>query len=173
MRPIVQNIIISEKIQGIENDILQNPIPKENVEFMMALSLLESERSYKIKKGQYWGMYQLGDLARKEVGLESMTQEQFLSNQAIQHWAFNEYLKKNYKYLAPIIAKYHIPRTGGIRVGMHLVTVSGLLASAHLVGQKNVKEFLESNGKIIARDGNNKPLTDYLQLNNMILKLDN
>lgn len=172
MRPYMQNVIITEKVQEIENDIRMNPIPEANINFMVALSTLESGSSYTVCNGQYWGIYQLGELARKEVGLASMTKEQFTSSQAIQHWAFNEYLKRNYKYLAPTIAKYNIPTIGGIRIGMHLVTVSGLLAAAHLVGQENVKIFLKSNGKIIPKDGNNKPLTDYLQLNNLVLELD-
>ncbi|MCK9574662.1 MAG: hypothetical protein WC979_00255 [Candidatus Pacearchaeota archaeon] len=175
IRPTHQQVIIREKVSKIEQDMRQNPIPEENLNFMLSLSLLESRQNYnegENRSTQYWGMYQMGAMAREEIGLTSMPKDVFLNNPVLQNWAMNQLIKINYKYLQDIIIKYQIPETGGIRVGMHLVTVSGLIAAAHLVGFSAVKQFIESNGKIIAKDGNNKPLTDYLQLNNIKLNFE-
>ena len=174
MRPVVNKIIIQQHISEIEKDILSNPIPKPNVDFMVCVAMLESNSNYQSyrKNSQYWGAYQMGESARKEVGLENMQKDMFLNNKAIQNWAMNEYMKINYEYLKPYIAKYNIPLYGGKRIGMHIITISGLIASAHLVGHASVITFLKSNGTIIIKDGNGKPLTDYLELNNFKLEFD-
>lgn len=172
VKPKYQQIVLREKISLIETEMHENPIPIENIQFMVSISLLESNLDYTVARGQYWGKYQIGTDARKEVGLGDMPKDIFLSNPAIQNWAMNQLILKNYEYLKSIIVDYNIPEVGGIRVGMHLVTISGLIASAHLVGYLKVKEFIKSNGKLIAKDGNNKPLTDYLQLNNLKLNFN-
>lgn len=175
MRSTVQQFVIENKVTEIEKEILTNPIPRENIEFMIALSLLESNHNYKASEktnSQYWGVYQMGNAARMEVGLGSMPKKVFLNNPSIQNWAMNEYMKKNHEYLKTLIIEYNIPEKGGVRIGMHLVTVSGLIAAAHLVGAGAVKTFFKSNGSIVPRDGNNKPLTDYLQLNNFHLEFE-
>ena len=113
----------------------------------------------------------MGTVARKEVGLGCMPDTLFLQSSVIQNWAVNEYMKKNYRYMKDLIYLYNIPDKGGVRIGMNLVTVSGLIAAAHLAGATHVREFIRSNGKVIYRDGNGTPLTDYLQLNNLTLQL--
>jgi len=175
MRPMVNNLIVEKEITDIENDIFSNPIPKENINFMLSLSLLESTRNYNegaLRTTQYWGMYQMGDIARKEIGLSSIPKDVFLKNHVLQNWAMNELMRKNYEYLKPLISKYNIPVYGGIKIGMHLVTISGLIAASHLVGSDGVKIFFQTNGKVVPKDGNGKPMTDYLQLNNIKLKFD-
>lgn len=172
VRPTYQQIIIREKVSNIEKDIVNNPIPEANINFMVALSLLESQQNYKAQRtnSQYLGAYQMGDAARKAVGLSDMPYQLFLDNVVIQNWAMNQYMHKNYEALSDYIVKYNIPITGGIRVGFNLVTISGIIAAAHLVGAEPVKRFLDSNGKDVSSDGNGIPLTVYLQLNNF--KLD-
>lgn len=167
MRPMVNNLIVEKQVSNIENDILNNHLPKPNVLFMASTSLLESRSNYNIRNGQYLGAYQMGILARKEVGLGDMSDKIFLSNKFIQNWAMNELMEKNYEYLKPLISKYNIPEFGGVRIGMHLVTISGLIAASHLVGHNAVKIFFETDGRIIPKDGNGKPMTDYFQLNNI------
>lgn len=176
--PIFTKIVIIDKVSEIERDINSNPIPRENMIFMATIQQSESNGNYKISNGQYLGAYQMGLLARKEVGLESMPKEVFLNNEVLQNWAVNEYVKKNYTYLKPLIAKYKIPYIGGIRIGFNIVTVSGLIAACHLVGFRPVKYFIESNGKDLiidgrnlSYDGNHVHLTHYLQFNNIKLTL--
>ena len=43
------------------------------------------------------------------------------------------------------------------------ITLSGLLAGSHLVGAGAVKEFLDSSGKIVPKDGNDVPVTEYMK----------
>lgn len=172
MIPKYKEVIIHEKVSAIEKQLSVQPIPQGNLDFMIAISQIESNCNYKVYKGQYWGAYQMGDAARKDVGLGDMDRETFLNNPSIQDWAMNQYMLINYEYLKDIIIKHNIPKRGGIRVGTHLVTISGLIASAHLVGHGSVKQFFASNGKNVAVDGNNKPLTDYLQLNNIELEFN-
>lgn len=174
MRPVVNNIIIQHKISKIEQEIISNPIPKGNLDFMVAVSLLESESNYQKCRinSQYWGAYQMGEAARKDVGLGGLSKNVFLNNKAIQNWAMNQYMKQNYEYLKDVIVKYNVPQYGGIRVGMHLVTISGMIAAAHLCGYTAVITFFNSNGTTVERDGNDKPLTDYLELNNFKLEFE-
>ena len=145
---------------------------------MNTISLLESNGDYFRQNGQYWGKYQMGDIARKEVGLSGMSRDKFLNNQYLQDWAVNEYMKITYKYLESTIIKYKIPKYGGIRIGNHIVTVSGLIAAAHLVGYLPVKYYVESGGKDLIKDGKNLSidgkgvhLTKYFELNNIDIKL--
>jgi hypothetical protein len=39
-----------------------------------------------------------------------------------------------------------------------------MLGGAHLVGPRGLKDFLTSGGKIVPRDGNGTPVTEYIQL---------
>lgn len=185
IKPTIIKYIIHEKVVYIDNSLSSHPIPQANIDFMNGIKQLESSNNYKsvrtttkIVKGkkitvysQYLGCYQMGILARKSVGLESMPDSIFLRSEDIQDWSMNEYMNINYRFLSSYIIKYKIPQYIGVKIGSHLVTVSGLIAAAHLVGHRGVIDFLESNGKIIACDGNHKPLTDYLQLNNLKLEL--
>ena len=68
--------------------------------------------------------------------------------------------------------RYKIPVKGGILIGNHLVTQSGFLGASHLVGAFAAIDFVESNGQRVAIDGNNVPLTKYLELNNIELDLE-
>ena len=171
--------IIEKKI------FLEHPtIPKGNLEFISALSQLESGGRYDIIGGsnnKYWGAYQMGAAARKDIGLSGMSMEKFLTNPVVQDWAMNEYMKVNYSRLKKTIEEYNIPERGGIRIGHNLVTVSGLMAAAHLVGSEPVKHFVKTKGKDLidqktgrnkSKDGNGVHLTHYLQLNNYELKFE-
>lgn len=154
-----------EFVSEIHKELIKSPIPEENLRFMTAMSLFESRNNYKVSNGQFWGAFQMGNSARDEVGLECMDMKTFLEDSDIQNWAMNKLMHKNYEYLRDIIIKYKIPKKGGILVGNNIVTVSGLLATAHLVGASKAIDFVRSNGKNVAVDGNKTPLTKYLQLN--------
>ena len=77
----------------------------------------------------------------------------------------NKYMNKNFNYIDSVIVRYKIPVKGGILIGNHLVTQSGFLGASHLVGAFAAIDFVESNGQRVAIDGNNVPLTKYLELN--------
>ena len=44
------------------------------------------------------------------------------------------------------------------------LTKSGMIAASHLVGTGALKDFIESGGTIIRKDGNGTPITEYLNL---------
>lgn len=162
----------TELVTNIHDEYKNLEIPAGNLLFMRTMSKLESRQNYKICNGQYWGAFQLGEAARKEVGLEGMSKETFLNDSIIQIWAMNKYMKKNFEYIKGTIIKYRIPAHGGVLIGNHLVTQSGFLASSHLVGAFAAIDFIKSNGRIVAKDGNGVSLTKYLELNNIKLELE-
>ena len=67
-------------------------------------------------------------------------------------------MKLNKKLLCDLIGKYE-----GKTLNSIYITQSGLLAAAHLGGAGNVKDFLESGGLIIFKDGNGTPITKYMK----------
>lgn len=162
----------TELITNIHEEYKNIQIPKGNLEFMTTISKLESRHTFDISNGQYWGAFQLGEAARKEIGLASIDKETFLHDSIIQIWAMNKYMEKNFEYIKNTIIKYKIPTRGGVLVGNHLVTQSGFLGASHLVGAFAAIDFIKSNGVQVAIDGNGVALTKYLELNNIELELD-
>lgn len=76
-----------------------------------------------------------------------------------QDQAMIQLLKNNFDYLNNYlggITKYKDSIKNGIKL-----TISGMLAGAHLVGPKAVRDFIKS-GKI-EKDGNGTPITEYMK----------
>ena len=166
--------IVKERIEFVtqaHKELQDSPIPSENLLFMTTLSIFESGHNYSVSRGQYWGAFQIGQLGRNELHMENFPVEDFLKDTILQNWAMNTLMKKNYEYLYPYIVKYKIPNRGGVKIGSNIVTVSGLLAGAHLVGPFAAIDFLKSNGTFIPEDGNHQPITKYFQFNNIDLVL--
>jgi hypothetical protein len=108
----------------------------------------------------YIGGFQLSKRALKDLGI-NINPHEFKKNPNIfpykeQEKAFMAYIKKNEFYL-----RNHLNYIGKIINGIE-ITKSGLLAAAHLVGQKKVKLFLTSNGKQDYADGNGVKCSDYM-----------
>lgn len=149
-------------ISVVENE-LQNSIERYNYKsfeaFVFSIGKRESGNNYYAENQfGYVGRYQFGRLALKEVGLSSITKKEFKSNSTLQDKAFAALLALNKHYLRKHIDKYDGKLVNGI-----LITESGMLAAAHLVGASSVKKYLNSNGKIIRKDGNGVALTSYLK----------
>jgi integrating conjugative element protein (TIGR03758 family) len=82
----------------------------------------------------------------------------FLASPAIQTQAITAYNQKQWGYITAMKLDRAIGRTiNGI-----LITESGLLAGAHLVGIGGLQQFINSNGAIVPRDGNKTPITKYV-----------
>lgn len=73
-----------------------------------------------------------------------------------QDKAMIQLLKNNFDYLGNYTKKYK----GAFQKGIEL-TISGMLAGAHLLGPKAVKDFISSG--IIKKDGNGTPITEYIK----------
>ena len=84
-------------------------------------------------------------------------------NKGIDFWpehkqdlAMKQLLKNNKAYLGDYIDKWVGKKKKGINI-----TLSGLLAGAHLLGPSNVKAFLD-NGTV-TKDGYGTPITEYIK----------
>lgn len=134
--------------------------PKE--EFISKLFQRESSGRSHIVKGSYIGGFQFGKQALKDIGMGDITVKKFKQNPNIfpyhkQVEALDKLLKKNENYM-----KNYMNYIGKIINGIE-ITKSGILAAAHLVGQKKVKVFLSSNGKKDPKDGNGTKCSTYMR----------
>lgn len=134
-------------------------------DFLEKLSFRESSNNWKaINRFGYMGKYQIGKLALKDIGMDSINSDDFIKNpnifpEYLQDIAIKKYILKNKKYLKNCIACYKNRVVNNI-----LITESSIIGAAHLVGQKNVKEWLKCNGHIKKVDGNGVTIESYLKL---------
>jgi len=162
---IVMNVVNKSKSKKIEHNIY------DNKEFLDAIAKSESSNNWKTaKRGysssgnilDYVGKYQFGYYAFKDIGKKQITYDQFKKNPNIypeteQDKDMLKLLKKNKHHL-----RNYLHFIGKKIKGIY-ITESGLLAAAHLVGNKSVKDYLNSNGKIDAKDGNGIKCSDYIK----------
>lgn len=126
-------------------------ITDSDKKYLALLQQLESGGNPKVvNRYGYMGLYQFGLPALKTVG---MSKEDYMANTINQHIAALRLLGKNSQQLNKYI--------GRTIKGIPL-TRYNLGAAQHLVGAGAVKEFIESDGKVVKQDGNNVPLTAYL-----------
>lgn len=134
------------------------PLPSEFKQFREAVGFRESSNNYlAINRFGYMGKYQFGNLALTDLGIKDY--QTFLRTPEIQDEAFLAFCRINKYRLRNVIKKYEGEIINGI-----LITESGLIASAHLVGSGAVKRYLFSNGQNITRDGNQVSIENYLEL---------
>ena len=143
-------------IQKQNQKIVIDYYREETQNFMDALAYRESSNRHHITKGQYWGLYQIGRLARKDMGIQESFKYTFLNNENIQHYYFLKYLDINLNYLRS--STIYI---GQYRCGVN-ISKAGLLASAHLVGASKVRMMLHSDCMYIPSDGNGTTALEYL-----------
>ena len=127
----------------------------------------------------YVGLFQMGEAALQDVGVYkgdgtktndwlggwtgkygASSKAAFLADPNAQIQAETAYLNLVWNsYLAPYGAGNYVGKTiNGI-----LITQSGLVAAAHLVGHGKVKTWLSSNGATVPADGSGTKMTEYLQ----------
>jgi hypothetical protein len=152
-----------DTVNDIKSEVVSDvkTVNKSFQKFLHAVGQSESSNRWSVKKGQYLGYFQLGKLAIKDIGLDYNKINQnnkFLKDKNLQVECFRKLLKKNKRYLNDYIKDYDSINFNGIHV-----TESGILMAAHLVGYKNVKRYFNSDGKVVAKDGNGVPLTVYLK----------
>jgi hypothetical protein len=147
--------------------------PSKNYEkWKNGLHELESggwENPYEAKRtnSQYWGKYQMGESARKDIGLSNVTWEKWKNTPELQEAALKMWINALYQNLKDDIEKYDNTFLNGWSI-----TESGIIAMAHNVGSEPVRKFLHSNGKNIPKDGSDKDATRFLVLGNYNLELD-
>ncbi len=152
---------------------------KDYEQFLEELAKGESNGRYDIVNPLgYLGKYQMGELAfidsgyyRKDsnkfdnrfsnffwTGKDGIKSKQdFLNNHQAQENAIREYMRVQWGY----ILNKGLDRFVGKKVWGYFITVSGELAGAHLVGVGKLELFLKKG--VIKRDGNNVPITTYIE----------
>ena len=158
-----QNYVIANEMEIAEIAPLPEPIIEASVNikvynldtFLYDMAERESSNRYDIvNQYGYMGAYQFGSQTLKDLGYK-VTRKEFLNNPTLQEEAMLKLLKANKHTLRRQIKKYDGKLVNGV-----LVTESGLLAAAHLVGAGTVRKWVR-NGKKYT-DGNGVDLTSYL-----------
>lgn len=118
--------------------------------FLDDIAQLESGGRYDVVSSLgYLGKYQVGRLALCDIGMEGISNDDFINTPELQEIAMRMLLRKNKKYLQSYIGKYNSKRIAGIRIDE-----SALLGGAHLTGVGSVMKFLDSGGVVDPVDGN-------------------
>ena len=158
-----QNYVIANEMEIAEIAPLPEPIIEASVNikvynldtFLYDMAERESSNRYDVvNQYGYMGAYQFGSQTLKDLGYK-VTRKEFLNNPTLQEEAMLKLLKANKHTLRRQIKKYDGKLVNGV-----LVTESGLLAAAHLVGAGTVRKWVR-NGKKYT-DGNGVDLTSYL-----------
>ena len=151
--PIKEISVIQPKLK-----VVKLPIVKNYSSFLDAVGHRESTNNYKaVNQFGYLGKYQFGRKTLNAIGLDDISNREFLANPNIQEEAMLTLLKKNKHTLRREIRKYVGDTINGI-----YITESGILAAAHLAGAGNVKKFFRKGYEF--KDGNCNKMTSYLIL---------
>ena len=149
--PIKQISVIQPKLK-----VVKLPIVKNYSSFLDAVGHRESTNNYKaVNQFGYLGKYQFGRKTLNAIGLDDISNREFLANPSIQEEAMLILLKKNKHTLRREIRKYVGDTVNGI-----YITESGILAAAHLAGAGNVKKFFRRGYEF--KDGNGTKMTSYM-----------
>lgn len=151
----------------------------EYSDYLAALSARESSNNPgSVNRYGFLGSYQMGESALIDAGYYQKdhtpntndwtgtwtgkngihSKADFLANAAGQTQAINDYNSKQWGF----IRNLGLDRYLGQTVAGIVMTESGLLAGAHLVGVGGLKTFLTSNGVQVPRDANNTAITQYI-----------
>lgn len=127
------------------------------------MGYLESRGNYKIvNRFGYMGKYQFGKrtlkgLVRKGY-LKTDNLGNFLEDVELQEKAMDALIQYNLDFFERNDLLKYIGRTiGGVKISL-----TGMLAGAHLVGPTSVKRYLKSNGRTVRKDGNNMSIKTYM-----------
>lgn len=122
--------------------------------FLKRISKKESNnRLGIISKNGHIGKYQFSPKTLSWLGCNDI--DFFLKSEKMQNEVMIKYLKKNKYILRNVIKKWDGKEYKG-----NVITESGILASAHLVGPGGVIEFFNTLDEIV--DGNGVKITEYL-----------
>lgn len=128
--------------------------------YTRVISRLESSHRYDVvNQYGYLGKYQISKRYLDDFGFDG-TESEFLSDKLGQELVMANYTYNNIRF----IKKYNLNRFIGKDINGIKVTMFGMMASAHLVGIKSLTDYLNTNGKIIAKDGNDTSIEKYMKV---------
>jgi hypothetical protein len=118
---------------------------------------LESRGRYSvINQFGYLGKYQFGHSTLRGLGYSDKDIEIFIHNPSLQEEAMSKLIDHN----LAILKNYDLFKYIGKSVHGIPVTAEGMLAGAHLLGPKSVKDFITKG--VINLDGNGTTIVDYM-----------
>lgn len=149
-----------------------------HADFLRDLAMRESGmRTGVVNQYGYLGLFQMGEAALQDAGVYrgdgtrandwtgawtgtngATSREAFLANPQAQVAAVVSY----HNALQGQIERLGLAQYVGQTVGGVPITMSGLVAGAHLVGAGALRDFLRSGGANVPRDGNGTPITQYI-----------
>ena len=147
---------------SVITSILNYDTSQENKEYLIKLAKRESSYQPLVQNsGGYFGLYQFGNAALKDVGMSKDDLKKSLNN---QHKAALALANQNEKILKDIIQKYNGKYKNGVKL-----TRNGILAMAHLLGAGSVQDYFNNtkntpfskNGFV---DGNKTHILEYAKL---------
>ena len=150
----------------------------DQADFLHQLGEMESEMNPAARNPYgYIGLFQFGEAALQDAGYYNGDTTQannwngtwsgrggatslnaFLSNPDLQVQAIVAYQNQ----LLSQIHQYGLDASIGRTIDGVPITMSGLLAGAHLVGIANLQRFVNSGGATVPRDGNGVSVTTYI-----------
>lgn len=135
--------------------------------FTIQIQYVESRYNPEARRpgSQYWGLYQLGNDARKNSGYGDISYDVFTNHPEIQHLCMIQCLKIYKLEMQEYIKKYDGKIIDGI-----LITESGILAMSH-IGTGTTKKYLDSGIIPAVNEQKNSP-REYAKLGGYNLDLD-
>ncbi len=146
-----------EEVYSQEENYLFPYLGKSYLGFKEALGFKESGGRYGVvNRFGYMGKYQFGKGTLRLIGIRDASM--FLHSPKLQEKAFYANSSRNKWILRKFIAYFN-----GMRIRGVLITESGILAAAHLVGPGAVKDYLRSGGRTIPADAFGTSIEDYMR----------
>ena len=128
--------------------------------YTRVISHLESSHRYDVvNQYGYLGKYQISHKYLSDFGFSGSDKE-FLGDKLSQELVMANYTYSNIRF----IKKYNLNRFIGKKINGIEVTLFGMMASAHLVGIQSLTDYLNTNGKVITKDGNDTSIEKYMKV---------
>lgn len=140
--------------------------PEPFTRFFVVMGKLESNNNYSvINRFGYMGKYQFSKRTLRTLrssGYLDITEREIVSYTSLYELQERSMRALTYHNL-DVLRRYGLLGYVGSTVGGVTITLNGMLAGSHLVGPRAVRDYIRSNGRIIARDGNRTTVVHYLK----------
>lgn len=123
--------------------------------FLKNIAKQESGNNYRIvSKNGMIGKYQF---SKNTLKMMNINRDSFLLNEQLQDSVMIKLLRLNYNILKPYIKQYSGTTKDGIQI-----SVSGILAGAHLMGPGGVMSWLKNDSTYQTSDSNGMHISTYM-----------
>ena len=148
------------KLVDIPKEFCKKPFE----DYKNKMAKLESNNNYQIvNRFGYMGKYQFGKTTLKRLVrkgyLKTNNLHNFLKDSNLQEKAMDALIQCNLDY----ISRNNMDDYIGQNIGGITISLTGMLAGAHLVGPYAVKRYLKTNGRAIKKDANGTSVKDYME----------